>query len=94
MKLNSLTLATVLIFTGVASQAAVVAGDQLGTTEAAIRTALEGAGYVIESVEIDGDEIEAEATLDGVSFEIKISSATGKIQEVEAENGDDESDDD
>lgn len=93
MKLHSLTLATALIFTGAASQAAVVAGDNIGTTEAAIRTALEGAGYVIESVEVDADEIEAEVTLDGASFEIEISSATGIIQKVEAEDGDDGDDD-
>ena len=88
MKLNSLTLASTLIFAGIAAQAAVVAGDELGTTEVEIRTALEGAGYVIESVEIDGDEIEAEVTIGGVSFEIEISGITGLVQEVEAEEDD------
>ncbi|WP_167686021.1 PepSY domain-containing protein [Parasedimentitalea denitrificans] len=86
MKLQSLTLASAMIFTGAVSQAAVVAGDSVGTTVAEVRSALEGAGYVIESVEVNADEIEAEVTLDGAFFEIEISSATGIILEVEAEN--------
>ncbi len=80
--------------------AAASLGDNVGTTEAEIRAGLVAAGYTIEEIEIEADEIEAEVTLDGQALEIEISPENGTIVAIEADDndsdddGDDDNDDD
>ena len=62
------------------------AGDTIGTSEAEIRATLQSLGYVVEEIEFESDEIEAEVTLDGVEYEIEIDPATGLIAEIELED--------
>ena len=95
IKLNKTTLLTTLIFPGLAL-AQVNVGDALGTSELDIRSALEAQGYVIAEFEIEDDEIEVEATLDSVAYEIEVSPEDGTVLEIEMDDEDesDESDDD
>ena len=70
------------------------AGDTVGTSEDAIRTALEAQGYEVKEFELEDDEIEVEAVLDGTEYEIEVSVETGKVVEVELDDdADSESDD-
>lgn len=69
-------------------------GDQIGTAEADIRAKLQAAGYMVEEIEIDSDEIEVEATIDGQEVELTIDPATGLIAEVELDDEDDAEDED
>ena len=80
-----------LLIPGIA-MAQINVGDSLGTTEQAIRTELEAQGYTISEIEVEGDEIEVEATLDGQAFEFEISTKTGSVTEVELEEDDDAED--
>lgn len=68
-------------------------GDQLGTTEEAIRAALQSAGYEVVEIEFEDDEIEADVILDGQAFEIEIAS-DGTVSDVEAEEEDEDEDED
>lgn len=68
-------------------------GDQVGTSEDAIRTALQSAGYEVIEIEVKDDEIEADVTLNGEEIEIEIA-ADGTISEVEVEDEDDHDDGD
>lgn len=45
-------------------------GETLGTSEAAVRAALESQGYAVLEIEVEDDEIEAEVTLDGTAYKI------------------------
>ncbi len=74
--------------------AAVSLGDTVGTTEAEIRAGLVAAGYTIEEIEIEADEIEAEVTLDGQALEIEISPQNGTVVAIEATDSDDDDDND
>lgn len=67
-------------------------GKELGTTETAIRAALEVDGYTATEFEIEVDEIEVEATRDGKTFEFEISPETGLV--LAAYQDDDEGEDD
>lgn len=67
-------------------------GDTLGKTEAEIRASLESVGYVVEEIEIEDGEIEAEIVLNGFEFEIDIDPITGKVVELEQEHSDQEDD--
>lgn len=71
-------------------------GEPLGVQEDAIRAALMENGAEVIEIEIDGDEIEVEYTLDGVSYEVELDPATGVIVALELEDDDadeDETDD-
>ncbi len=76
-----------LLIPGIA-MAQINVGDSLGTTEQAIRAELEAQGYTISEIEVEGDEIEVEATLDGQAFEFEISTETGSVIEIELEDDD------
>lgn len=69
--------------------AALQTGEVLGTEATAIRAALEAQGYIVEEIEFEADEIEAEILIDGVEFEVEIDPATGMILEVMADDEDD-----
>ena len=88
---KTLLLATLLV--PGAALAQINVGDALGTSEDAIRAALQSQGYTASEFEIEDDEIEVEAIHAGQSFEIEISPETGLVLAVEIE-GDDDSDDD
>lgn len=79
---------TTITFLSSSLQAAVINGDIVGVTESDIRTNLTNSGYLVESIEFDDDEIEIEATLDGLVYEIELSSTTGSVIEIEQENTD------
>jgi hypothetical protein len=74
--------------------AAVSVGDQLGTTEEGIRTALTAQGYEITQFETEDGEIEVDALFEGQMLELEISPDTGLVIEIEAEDDDDNVDDD
>lgn len=74
--------------------AAINVGDKAGVTDAEIRGSLEAAGYKIDEIEREDDEIEVTATLNGRTVEIEIAPKTGEIQEIELEDDNDEEDDD
>ena len=80
-----------LLIPGIA-MAQINVGDSLGTTEQTIRAELEAQGYIISEIEVEDDEIEVEATLDGQAFEFEISTKTGSVIEVELEEDDDAED--
>ncbi|MFD1156684.1 PepSY domain-containing protein [Roseovarius aestuarii] len=67
-------------------------GDALGSSEAAILSALEAQGYTITGIETEGGEIEVDAMLDGTAYEIEVSAETGMVIEIEL--GDDDGSDD
>lgn len=73
--------------------AAITTGSVIGTTEPMIRAALERNGYVVQSFETDGDEIEVDTLFNGKSVEIELSTATSAVIEIETEGGDDDQDD-
>lgn len=87
----SLATTTLLLAGAGAAFAAVTVGDQLGTSEEAIRAALTAEGYTVEEFEAEKGELEAEVTKDGQEMEIVIDATSGIILELELE---DESDDD
>lgn len=88
IKFNKTTLLAALILPGFAL-AQVNPVDSLGTTEAAISASLTAQGYVITGFETEGDEIEVDATLDGIAYEIEISPQDGTVLEVELGDEDD-----
>lgn len=73
--------------------AAVSVGDQLGTTEQGIRTALTTQGYEITQFETEDGEIEVDALFEGQMLELEISPDTGLVIEIEAEDDDNVDDD-
>lgn len=96
-KSSALTLlsATGLIASMGAALAAVSVGDRLGTTEADIRAALSAQGYVVEEIETENGELEAEVTLDGQELDVVVDAQSGLVLEVEPDGPDeDETDDD
>ena len=92
IKFNKTTLLAALLLPGFAL-AQVNPGDSLGTTEAAISASLAAQGYVITGYEAEDDEIEVDATLNGVTYEIEISPQDGMILEVELDDEDEDDDD-
>lgn len=92
-KLTTAIAATCLLVPGIAI-AQMNIGDNLGTNEADIRSALEAQGYAISEIEIEDNEIEVEAMRDGQAYEIEVSVETGLVIEVALDDEDDESDDD
>lgn len=92
MNTKTLTLTAAIITLPALAFAQFNIGDTLPTAEADIRTMLEAKGYQIEEVEVEGDEIEVEATLDGVEYELTLAAATGEILEVELEDEDGDDD--
>ena len=97
------TTALIASIAGIASlgvvgfaSAQLMAGDSVGTTDTAVTSALEAAGYQVLEMEVEADEIEALVSLDGALFEIEVDPATGEILEIEAkdEDGEDEDEDD
>lgn len=89
---KTLTLAATLIAVPALAFAQFNVGDTLPTAEADLRGALEGKGYQIEEIEMEDDEIEVEATLDGVEYELLLSAATGEVIEIELEDADGDDD--
>lgn len=65
-------------------------GDVAGADEAQILAFLEADGYTIVEVKTEGMELEVEALLDGVLFEIEVDLETGQIAEIEDEDDDGE----
>ncbi|WP_299555837.1 PepSY domain-containing protein [uncultured Tateyamaria sp.] len=80
-----------LIVPGIAIAGADV-GQTLGTSEADVRSALTAMGYVVQEIEIEGEEIEAEVTLEGVAYEIEVAIDTGLVTEIELEDDEDDND--
>lgn len=89
-KLGKLASLAVVIAPGMVL-AQVNVGDVLGSSEAAVRSALEAKGYVISEVETEDDEIEVQAAMDGKTYEIEVSADTGQILEIELEDTSDDS---
>ncbi|WP_419909119.1 PepSY domain-containing protein [Hoeflea sp.] len=92
MKLSKATLLAGLVIPGLAF-AQVAPGDKLGTAEADIRAKLEAHGYTITEFEVEDGEIEVEATLNGVAYEIEVSSQDGNVVEIALEDEDEDSND-
>lgn len=91
MKPTTLTAPVALFLLAAAAHGAVQTGDQLGTTEADIRAALEGAGYTVDEIEVEGNEIEADVQLNGTSYEVEISDS-GEVLSVFSEGSDGDQD--
>lgn len=79
-------LATSAIALPFIASAGISLGDSIGLSDEEILTGLESQGYVIIEIEREDDEVEAEATLNGVEFEIEIDPKTGLITEIEQED--------
>jgi uncharacterized membrane protein YkoI len=90
IKQTSLALAAAILIPA-AAFAQLNVGSTIGSNEADIRTALESQGYTVLEFEMDDNEIEIVASLDGQNFEIEVSGETGIILEVELDD-EDESD--
>ena len=89
MKLSALFLTSAIALSATPILAAITTGTVIGTTEPVIRAALESDGYVVQSFEIEDDEIEVETLFDGVEVEIELSAVTGAVVEIEVEDDDD-----
>lgn len=87
IKLNPIALTAGLLAPALAV-AQIGVGDPAGTTEAQVRATLLDLGYTIIEMEIEGDEIEAEARLDGVLYEIEVSTARGIVTSIALEEDD------
>lgn len=61
-------------------------GDILGLTEEDVRAQLTSLGYEVEEVERYDDELEFEILVDGVEYEIDVSSKTGSVVEIERDD--------
>jgi len=91
--LTLFSITGLLASTGIAL-AAVSVGDTLGTTEDDIRAALTAEGYMVEEIETEDGEIEAEVSLDGQEMEVVVDSQSGQVLEMELEGPEDEDMDD
>lgn len=67
-------------------------GDDIGTTETAVRTALEAQDYAISEIEIEDGNIEADVLKAGQSFEIEVSAETGLVLAFYEDDDDDTED--
>lgn len=94
MTTRTIAVAALAAVAVAAPAAALEIGDVLGVDAAAVRSALEAQGYVIEEIETDDDEIEVDAMLDGVEWEIEVSAADGSVLEIEREDSEQDDDDD
>ena len=77
------TLALALATTPAFADPAALQGRSLGTTVAAVATALEAEGYEIVEVDTDDDEFEFDVLWDGTRYEIDIERASGTVKSVE-----------
>lgn len=87
-------IAAVAILYPTYALAELAVGDTVGTTEAEIRASMEGAGYAVNAVEIETDEVEIEAMLNGQEYEIEVDPAAGTVAEIEMADAEDDDDDD
>lgn len=92
-KIDKAAVLAALLIPG-AALAQVNIGDQLGSSETAIRAALEAQGYTITEIETEDGEIEVEATSGGQSFEFEVSPETGLVLAAYDEDGEDDDEDD
>lgn len=76
-----------------AAFAGIDVGQSVGSTEVEVRAALTGMGYEVHEIKFEHDEIEAEAVMDGVLYEIEVATRTGLITEVSVEDDEDHDDD-
>jgi hypothetical protein len=74
--------------------AAVSVGDTLGKTEDDVRAALSSQGYMVEDIETEDGEIEAEVSLDGREMEVVVDARSGQVLEMELEDPEGEETDD
>ncbi|MEX0318000.1 MAG: PepSY domain-containing protein [Ruegeria sp.] len=82
---KTLTLTSAIIAVPALAFAGFAVGDKLGTDEATIRAKLEEQGYIVQEIEVEGDEIEVEVLKDGVETELELSLADGTVTEIETE---------
>lgn len=90
----TLLSATGLIASMGVALAAVSLGDNLGTTEADIRSALTSQGYTVEEFETEDGKLEAEVMKDGQEMEVVIDAKSGLVLELEQEDEDEGDKDD
>lgn len=93
-KATIIAASALVLGVGAHAAAAVGVGDVLGVEDSAIEQALSAQGYAIDEIEREDDEIEVEATLDGVAYELTISPETGAVTEIELEDSDSDDDGD
>ncbi|NOD64633.1 MULTISPECIES: PepSY domain-containing protein [unclassified Ruegeria] len=89
-KIGKLAVLAAFVTPGLAL-AQINVNDVLGSSEGAIRAALEAKGYSITKFEVEEDEIEVYASLDGKTYEIEVSPETGAVLEIELEDDEDDS---
>ncbi|WP_269581309.1 PepSY domain-containing protein [Roseibium sp. Sym1] len=82
-----------LASTGIAL-AAVSVGDTLGNTEDDVRAALSSLGYMVEDIETEDGEIEAEVLMDGQEMDVVVDARSGQVLEMELEDPEGEETDD
>lgn len=85
LNLTKATALAALLIPGIAF-AQMNEGDRAGTTEAEIIAFLTAQGYEITETEIEDDEFEAYAMMDGQTYEIEVSLETGMVTEIELED--------
>ena len=89
--LASAALAAALVLSAnLAGAAAVSNGDYIGKTEAEMSANLEQQGYEVLRTETEDGNLEAEAVLEGKTYEIYADPRTGQIVEIEEGGEDDE----
>ena len=88
MKTATIALSSALALITFPALANVTTGTILGTTEDAIRAALEQNGYTVEKIEIEGSNIEIDALLNGAEIEFEVLAATGEVLRIETEDDD------
>lgn len=69
-----------------AASEAIEAGTVLGTTADALRDALTEKGYEVRKIDAEDDELEAYAIRDDHRYEIYVSTETGAVTKVKADD--------
>ena len=85
MKVLKPTLVALALLIPSAALAQVTLGQNLGTTEAAIRASLTEAGYTVTDIDFDSDEIEIEAVRNGQKYEIELT-LQGVVKEMQLDD--------
>lgn len=85
MKVLKPTLVALALLIPSAALAQVTLGQNLGTTEAAIRASMTEAGYTVTDIDFDSDEIEIEAVRNGQKYDIELT-LQGVVKEMQLDD--------
>jgi Peptidase propeptide and YPEB domain len=89
-----LALTALILGAPTLAAAQVAPGDQLGTSDAEIRAAIESAGYTLDEIAREEGVIELALQRNGVETEMILAAADGAVLKLENEDDDQDGDND